>query len=220
MAVNTQTVTASSIGSDAGNSFSIYWDSPNCDSLVNVHTGSDGSPLSIGSGSLTTGVDVDFPVDATFAYIKINSEVSGSSEYCMQCFGPVAIPGASTPIPATPSSTPTPTPTTTPTSTPFPTATPNPTVVARSIRLHESTTANNTTEVCAETPSYTRYFIPVSATIESGLRIYTDGSLTNFFYPNPSTTFAQIDDVDNSTLYGVDFAGNGTLGSNVDECTI
>lgn len=221
MAVNTQTITASSIGADAGNSFFIYWDNPVCSGSVNVYTGSSpGVPLTFTSQSLLDGTDVDFPPDAINAFIKVNPTISGSNQYCNQCFGPVVIPGAATPTPPPLSNTPTPTPTATPTATPAPEMTPTPTPIQRSIRLHESPTANNTTEVCAEIPSYRRYFISIGATIQTGLVLYTDAGLTTPFSPAGSTTFAQLDDVDNLTVYGVDFAGNGSLGNNVDECTI
>lgn len=126
-----------SVGANVGY-FNIYYDAACVSSSIGGPiTGSDPNDLTSSNGAriysgsqieYPNSLSVDFPDTAQVAYIKTLGIDGGGSRYCSQCFGPVVIPGGTTPTP-TPTPTQTPPATQTPTPTPTNTPTPTPTTI-------------------------------------------------------------------------------------------
>ena len=202
----TAALTASYIGSDAGTNFSIYYDSFCTGS--NYVTSSGGGKEIFTKAELLAGVDVTFPDFSNAAYVKIES--SGTQNpFCIQCFGPVYIPGGGVPSPSvspTPSISLTPTPSVT-SVTPTPSASP----VSRAITFSLAIGASAISDACDVTTGQTKY-IALGASISNGLVIYDDASLTNRTFSTDPGQYGWLQDPDDGNQeYGLDFDSNGTV---------
>lgn len=202
----TAALTASYIGGNAGTNFSIYYDSFCTGS--NFVTGSGGSKEIFTKAELLAGVDVTFPDFSNAAYVKIES--SGTQNpFCIQCFGPVNIPGGGVPSPSispTPSISLTPTPSVT-SVTPTPSASP----VSRAITFSLAIGASAISDACDVSTGQTKY-IALGQAISNGLVIYDDASLTTRTFSSDPGLFGWIQDPDDGNQeYGLDFDSNGTV---------
>ena len=202
----TAALTASYIGGNAGTNFSIYYDSFCTGS--NFVTGSGGSKEIFTKAELLAGVDVTFPDFSNAAYVKIES--SGTQNpFCIQCFGPVNIPGGGVPSPSvspTPSISLTPTPSVT-SVTPTPSASP----VSRAITFSLAVGASAISDACDVTTGQTKY-IALGQAISNGLVIYDDASLTTRTFSSDPGLYGWLQDPDDSNQeYGLDFDSNGTV---------
>lgn len=202
----TAALTASYIGGNAGTNFSIYYDSFCTGS--NFVTGSGGSKEIFTKAELLAGVDVTFPDFSNAAYVKIES--SGTQNpFCIQCFGPVIIPGGGVPSPSvspTPSISQTPTPSVT-----TPPSSPPASPVSRAITFSLVMGGTSITDACDLSTGQTKY-IAVGQAISNGLVIYDDASLTNRTFSGDPGLFGWIQDPDDGNQeYGLDFDSNGTV---------
>ena len=202
----TAELTASYIGANAGTQFSVYYDSF-CTGSTFI-TGGGGSKTLYTDTQLTNGILPSFPDGATDAYIKI--EYSGTrNPYCIQCFGPVRIPGGGY---TAPSNTPSPTPSTTPVPpTPSLTPSPTPTPISRPVEVAFDFSGTAISQSCGLTSGQTKY-IGISEPISNGLIIYNDQALTERFITSDPGYFGWLQDTNNANAeYGLDFDSNGTV---------
>lgn len=208
----TAALTASYIGGNAGTNFSIYYDSF-CTG-TNYVTGSGGTKEIFTKAELLAGVDVTFPDFSNAAYVKIES--SGTQNpFCIQCFGPVNIPGGGVPLP---SITPTPSITITPTPSLTYVAQPSPSPISRTVTFSLVIGGTSIADACDVSTGQTKY-IAVGQAISNGLVLYDDPSLTTRTFGSDPGLFGWLQDPGNSNAeYGLDFDANGTV-SVVNTCT-
>ena len=202
----TAELTASYIGSNAGTAFSIYYDSF-CTGSTFL-TSAVGQKDSWSNAELTTGIAPTFPDGATDAYIKI--EYSGTrNPYCIQCFGPVRIPGGG-PVSPTPSNSPTPSPSYVP-PTPSLTPSPTPTPISRPVEVAFNFSGTNISQSCTLTSGTTKY-IGIGEPVSNGLIIYNDAALTDRYLNSDPNYFGWLQDTNNGNAgYGLDFDSNGNV---------